>query len=131
MALSAFASLAAAARGAVERVHGETATVRPMDRIAGPNGARGTSQTREPWQVMACLYRESDSVERDMRLNAGAVSINRAGRLIASVTGRTGPDGQALREGDILDVGGQRHEITAIDPDGLGHFTLTLSEAKS
>ncbi|MER9278727.1 hypothetical protein [Mesorhizobium sp. M0522] len=135
---SFFASLAGLARTTVERVHGEAVTILPMDRPTGPNGKRQASSVRAAWSVSALFYREAEGVDRDMLSafprggsgNAGGVM--RAGRHTASVG--KGPEGQLPIEGDILrqDDGSLAHfEITSIDPDGLGHFTLTLATIKA
>lgn len=134
---SDFADLAALARSAVEAVHGEAAIILPMDRPNGPNGKRAASTERAPWPVTAVFYREAESVGRDMsnsfssRSQSGRGGVFRAGQDTANV-GR-GPAGQVPVGGDLLrrdPDDGARFEITAIDPDGLGHFTLTISAAK-
>lgn len=130
--MSMFSGLAALARGAVERVHGDLVQIRPMDRATGPNAPRGPSVERMPWTATALFYREADSVERDMAaafprsvFNQGGAM--RAGRHIASIA--TGQAGQVPIAGDILirDHDQERFEITAADPDGLGNFTCVLA----
>lgn len=130
--MSDFKSLAGLARASVEAVHGDAATVLPMDREAGPNGRRSPSLVRMPFAVVALDYREAESVMRDMSAgfpraqNAGG--ILRAGRHTASI--RAGIQNPV--EGDLIryDDTGATHEIMTIDPDGLGHLTLTLSASR-
>ncbi len=135
MAGSLFSSIAARSRSVIERVHGEAAMILPMDQPRGPNGARAASHAREPWPVTACFWREPEIADRDMRQalrSNAAVTINRAGRWMASVRGLSGPEGQKAKTGDILvRAGGQtRFEIGSIDPDDLGNFNLTLAEVR-
>ncbi|MCA0275865.1 MAG: hypothetical protein LCH86_07675 [Proteobacteria bacterium] len=133
---SDFADLVGMARSSVEAVLGEAAIILPMDRPSGPNGKRAASVERAPWLVQAIFYREAEAVGRDMANAFSARSANgrggalRSGQLTASV-GR-GPNGQIAQVGDLLrrdPDNGERFEITAIDPDGLGQFTLTVAEA--
>lgn len=106
--------------------------IRPMDRQSGPNGVKAGSLTRPAYAVTAVEYREAESVSMDMAgagLRGQSGRLLRAGRHTASVRI---PDGEAPpREGDLLQFdSGSTHEITAIDPDGLGHLTLTLAAAR-
>lgn len=108
-----------------------------MDRPTGPNGKRVASTVRATWPVSALFYQEAEGVDRDMTtamarggLGGGSAGVMRAGRHTASVG--KGPQGQLPIEGDLLERGDMtRFEITAIDPDGLGHYTLTLATAKA
>lgn len=129
-----FASLAGLARSTVETVHGEAATILPMDREAGPNGRRGPSLSRLAYAVIAVEYREAESVQRDMAASGMRLGQNggvlRAGRHTASIRV---PDGEIPpREGDMIrfEADGRTYEIGPVDPDGLGHLTLTLSAAR-
>ena len=133
-----FVSLAGLARGSVERIHGEEVTILPMDRPTGPNGKRHASTARAPWAVKALFYRDAEGVDRDMTsalarggLGGGSAGLMRSGRHIASVG--KGPAGQVPIEGDLVRREGDlaHFEITAADPDGLGHYTLTIATAKT
>ena len=132
-----FVSLAGLARGSVERIHGEEVTILPMDRPTGPNGRRQRSAERAPWSLKAPFYRDAEGVDRDMIAalpRAGSTNMGgamRSGRHTASVG--KGPDGQVPIEGDFLrrEADQTHFEITSVDPDGLGHFTLTLATAKA
>lgn len=70
---------------------------------------------------------------RDAFRSGNIASVNRSGRLMASMAGIAGPDGQLAQIGDVIlrADGDRRYEITAIDPDGIGHFDLALAAART
>ena len=125
--------LADSARRAVERVHGEAATVRPVDRVGGPNsGERAASATRPAYLTQACFYEDSDNrnlVDSQPLIPGGGQLISRATTIRASIRLS---EASPLRTGDMLERagGGRWYEINEIDPDGLGGALLTLSIAK-
>ncbi len=133
MTTALFRRLADVSRSVVETINGDECTVRPVEKVGGPNGKPAWSTERPSYEVKACFYQDSDPQRTDdprPMLRPGLqVTANRAGPIKASIRLF---DPARLRTDDIL----HRHfdtaffEITAIDPDGLGGAMLTLAFAK-
>ncbi|HEV2501474.1 MAG TPA: hypothetical protein VGV39_00265 [Mesorhizobium sp.] len=133
MTAALFRRLANVSRSVVETVYGDECTVRPVDKVGGPNGKSGWSTQRPSYEVKACFYENSDAQRvddpRPMLRPGVQITTNRASAIQASIRLY---DPSRLRTDDIL----HRHsdaaffEVTAIDPDGLGGAMLTLAVAK-
>jgi hypothetical protein len=128
----AFRRLVDSARSVVGGVHGETVTIRPVDRAGGVNGKPVLSATRQAYDCTACFYESafdaSPSVTQPI-INAGERIMHRAPGISASVPLS---DATPLKTGDMVErSGGRWYEINAINPDDLGGAMLALSKAKA
>lgn len=131
--ISAFERLAAVSRRAVETVHGEPVTVRPVDRVAGVNGKPARSTTRLPYETAAVFYQDSlagnPGDPQPMTSSRSERMINRSPGVTASI--RLPTSDLVLRGGDMIERSeGRWYQINEINPDGLGGAMLTVSVAK-
>ena len=130
--MSLFERMAARSRRVVHHVHGELVVVHPIDRQYGPNGGRIRSLTRSAFDGTGCFY----DVIGVPGADTGQPPIDRQARLLhrsPSLTVSIALNPSApIRTGDIIErkEKGTWHEITEIEPDGVGGATLTLAIAK-
>lgn len=129
---SEIARLAELTRSTLDAVHGEAATLKPMDRAKGPHGVRVPSQDRSEATITAIFYRD---VERAARNRAQPTigqtrdrMINRSPEIYCS-TGHAGD----IAIGDRLLRRGtdELFEIVERDRDGLGDVVLALAEIRN
>lgn len=128
----AFARMVETARSAVEGVHGEDVTIRPVDRAGGVNGRAVISASRAAYACTACFYESAlggSPVVAQPLLNSGERVMNRFPALSAAIRLS---DATPLRAGDMIErSGGRWYEITEINPDGMGGAMVTLAQARA
>jgi hypothetical protein len=131
--VSDFAALAAIARAAVEAVHGDAVTLKPMDAARGPHGSPRPSVERPEQTVRACFFFDTDLEirrrARPMIGQTGAQMMNRSPDIFASLPAACG-----AIAGDLIvrDKDGVRQvfEIMTRDPDDVGDLIVGLASVK-
>lgn len=128
---SDFAFLAMLARGPIDAVLGEAATLHPTERAKGPHGARTPSSTRPAAPIVAVFFQDTEFAARQRaRPLIGQTSdrmLNRSPDVLCSTAfaGDIAVSDKLLRDGT-----GEMFEIVTIDPDGVGDRILGLSHVK-
>jgi hypothetical protein len=128
---SEFAFLADLARTAVDAVHGEDATLKPMDRARGPHGAAAPSASRHPAPLVVAFYQDTEFAARrraqPLISQSGERLLNRSPEIFGS-TGYAGDI--AVGDKILRDDTGDLFEVVTIDPDGIGNRILGLVHIK-
>lgn len=132
MSTALFRQLAAVARQAVERVHGDAILIVAMDMPASPNGRASPSATIAPFEWTWTFYQDADAARLDVmprRIGNGASPAAQGGETIAVI--REHPEHGFPKSGWLVKVlpDGPWYALNARDPDGLGHVRYTVAAA--
>lgn len=128
--MSEFARLAALARHAVDAVHGEAATLQPMERAKGPHGAASPSGPAVP--ITVAFFHDTDLAARQrarpLIKDDGARLLNRTPEIFGSTafTGDIG-EGYQIRRHKTDEL----FQVVTRDPDGIGNVILGLVSIKA
>lgn len=128
--MSEFARLAALARHAVDAVHGEAATLQPMERAKGPHGSSTPSGLALPMTM--AFFHDTDLAARHrarpLIKDDGAKLLNRSPEIYGSTAfaGEIGIGDMVARIAT-----GEVFEVTTRDRDGIGNIILGLASIKA
>lgn len=132
---SEFARLAALARTAVDAVHGEAATLKPVDHAKGPHGARAASTTRPEVGIVVAFYHDIEFAARKRAMpaigQAGERMLNRSPEIFGSTSfsGEIAVGDKILRN-PAAATPGPGYEVVSRDPDEIGNVILGLAVVK-